>query len=109
MQHLTKSQLTKFNLPICLTNLIFKNSVLKNCKIILHGPIVILTLTSLTATRYIKLQDITDSIQIFGLKLNNKIYIYDQLIETKSLLYYSNLQNCYKQLRILITKPCIVT
>ena len=106
-QTLKKHNLKSFTIKNRLAKKFIKNSIFRNFSVILTGPVCIIKITnSLKTCEHFKdLINLDNSLTLIGLKINNKIYSFNQVKNLNLLNYSQNIINFTHTINKLIKIP----
>ena len=85
---------------------ILKNSILKNLVVLIHGPILLLSINkNKSKLTFKKLENISPLINFLGFKLNNKIYSKEQVRNLKKMSYFENVYIFHNSMKTFTKMP----
>jgi len=85
---------------------ILKNSILKNLVVLIHGPILLLSINKNNSKlTFKKLENISPLINFLGFKLNNKIYSKEQVRNLKKMSYFENVYIFHNSMKTFTKMP----
>jgi hypothetical protein len=83
-----------------------KNSIFKNLVVLIHGPILLLSIDKNNSKlTFKKLENISPLINFLGFKLNNKIYSKEQIRNLKKMSYFENVSIFHNSMKIYTKTP----
>lgn len=85
---------------------ILKNSILKNLVVLIHGPILLLSINKNNSKLTFKmLENISPLINFLGFKLNNKMYSKEQVRNLKKMSYFENVYIFHNSIKTFTKMP----
>ena len=83
-----------------------KNSIFKNLVVLIHGPILLLSIDKNNSKLTFKeLENISPQINFLGFKLNNKIYSKEQIKNLKKMSYLKNVCILHNSMKTFTKTP----